>query len=36
VHLVSLYAFDGLGGVATHRAGTLAFRSASATIAGTP
>jgi exopolysaccharide biosynthesis protein len=36
VRLVSLYAFDGLGGVATHRAGTLAFRSASATIAGTP
>ncbi len=36
VRLVSLYAFDGLGGVATHREGTLAFRSASATIAGTP
>ena len=36
VRLVSLYAFDGLGGVATHRAGTLSFRNPGAVIAGTP
>ena len=36
VRLVSLYAFDGLAGVATHRAGTLAFRNATAVIAGAP
>jgi hypothetical protein len=36
VRLVSLYAFDGLAGVATHASGTIAFRNAVATIAGTP
>ncbi len=36
VRLVSLYAFDGLSGVATHAAGLLAFRNPTAQIAGAP
>jgi hypothetical protein len=36
VRLVALYVVDSLANGATHAAGTLAFRNASATIAGTP
>jgi hypothetical protein len=36
VTLLSLYAFDGLDGVALHGSGSLAFRNATAVLAGTP
>jgi exopolysaccharide biosynthesis protein len=36
VRLVALYAVDSLANNATHAAGTLGFRNATATIAGTP
>jgi hypothetical protein len=36
VRIVSLYAVDGLGGVATHASGALTFRAPLVTVAGTP